>query len=66
MEDINIQLKIIENKINKIIRKIKMIILERILYVIIILFCLYKLMIPSCTNNFNSELIHPSFFGRNF
>ena len=44
-----------------------MIILERILYVIIILFCLYKLiMIPSCTNNFDPELIHPSFFGRNF
>lgn len=43
-----------------------MTVLEKILYVIIILFCLHKLtMTHSCANNYNSELIHPSFFGYN-
>ena len=43
-----------------------MILLEKIMYVIIILFCLYKLMATSCDkNNFDPELIHPSFIGYN-
>lgn len=40
-----------------------MILLEKIMYVIIILFCLYKLMATSCANNYDPELIHPSFIG---
>jgi hypothetical protein len=40
-----------------------MIVLEKIMYVIILLFCLYKLMSSCDKNNFDPELIHPSFFG---
>lgn len=43
-----------------------MILLEKIMYVIIILFCLHKLtMTDSCANNYDPELIHPSFIGYN-
>jgi len=42
-----------------------MIVLEKIMYVIIILFCLYKLMPTYNKNNFDPEILHPSFIGYN-